>query len=95
MSIACWKAIGSPPLSQSPNTLEPFDGRGSRLYSILKALPILLEGKTITMEIEVVDANLNYNLLLRSSWTNVMVCVVSTLFRLLRFHHQWKIVVVD
>jgi len=26
MSIACWKAIGSPTLNRSPNALEAFDG---------------------------------------------------------------------
>ena len=49
----------------------------------------------VTMEVEVVDSNLNYNILLRSSWKNVMVCVVSTLFRLLHFPHQGKIVTMD
>lgn len=29
MSISCWKAIGSPSLNQSSDTLEGFDGRGS------------------------------------------------------------------
>ena len=56
MSIACWKAIGSPTLSQSPTTLEAFDGRESRPYGILQRLPISLEGKTVEMEVEVVDA---------------------------------------
>jgi hypothetical protein len=45
MSVSCWKAIGSPPLNQSPNTLEAFDGRGSRPYGILTNFPITLEGK--------------------------------------------------
>ena len=64
MSVACWKAIGSPALSQSPTTLEAFDGRESRPYGILPRLPISLEGKTVEVEVEVVDANLTYNLLL-------------------------------
>lgn len=46
MSVACWKAIGSPTLSQSPTTLEAFDGRESRPYGIFQRLPISLEGKT-------------------------------------------------
>ena len=64
MSISCWKAIGSPPLNQYPNTLEAFDGRGSRPYGILTNFLITLEGNTIELEVEVVDENLNYNLLL-------------------------------
>jgi len=64
MSILCWKSIGPPPLNQYPNTLEAFDGRGSRPYGILMNLSVTLEGETIELEVEVVDANLNYNLIL-------------------------------
>ena len=64
MSVSCWKAIGSPSLSQSPNTLEAFDGRDSHPFGILRSLPITLEGKKVKVEVEVVDANLTYNLLL-------------------------------
>jgi len=46
------------------NTLEAFDGRVSHPYGILTNLPITLEGKTVNLEVEVIDANLNYNLLL-------------------------------
>ena len=58
MSVACWKAIGSLTPSQSPTTLEAFDGRESCPYGILQRLPISLEGKTVEVEVEVVDANL-------------------------------------
>ena len=95
MSVACWKAIGSPKLSQSPTTLEAFDGRESRPYGILQRLPISLEGKTVELEVEVVDANLTYNLLLGRSWTYAMQAVASSLFRVIRFPHQGKIVMVD
>lgn len=64
MSISCWKVIGSPPISQSLNTLESFDGIGFLPYGILSSLPIDLEGKNVNSEGEVVDENLNYNLLL-------------------------------
>lgn len=67
MSVACWKAIGSPTLSQSPMTLEAFNGRESCPLGILQHLPISLEGKTVEIDVEVVDANLTYNLLLRRS----------------------------
>ena len=72
MFVACWKAIGSPTLSQSPMTLEAFDGRESRPYGILQRFPITLEGKMVEVEVEVVDANITYNLLLGRSWTYAM-----------------------
>lgn len=83
MSVACWKAIGSPTLSQSPMTLEGIDGRESHPYGILQRLPITLEGKTF----EVVDANLTYNLLLGRSWTYAMRAVASSLFGVIHFPH--------
>eukprot|EP00253_Pinus_taeda_P030521 PITA_30521 len=95
MSIACWKAIRSPTLSQSPMNLEAFDGRESRPYGILQRLPITLEGKTVEVEVEVVDANLTYNLLLGRSWTYAMRAVASSLFHCIYFPHQGKIVTVD
>jgi len=95
MSVACWKAIGSPTLSQSPTTLEAFDGRESRPFGILQRLPISLEGETVKVEVEVVDANLTYNLLLGRSWTYAMQAVASSLFHVICFPHQGKIVIVD
>ena len=51
MSITCWKAIGSPYLNQSPNTLEAFDRHDSRPFSVLLNLAITLEGKKIQVEV--------------------------------------------
>jgi hypothetical protein len=72
MSLNCWKAIGSPSINQSPNTLKSFDGRGFKPFGVLNALPIELEGKTIIVEVEVVDAPLDYNILLGRSWIYAM-----------------------
>jgi len=87
MSVTCWKAIGSPALSQSPTTLEAFDGRASRPAGILQRLPITLEEKTVEVEVEVVDANLTYNLLLGRSWIYAMQAVASSLFRIVSQPH--------
>lgn len=95
MFVSCWKAIGSPTLSQSPTTLEAFDGRESRYFGIIQRFPISLEGKTVKVEVEVVDANLTYKLLLGRSWKYAMQAVASSLFRVIRFPHQGKIVTVD
>lgn len=47
------------------------------------------------MEVEVVDTNPNYNILNGHSWTQAMFYVVSTLFHVLLFPHQGKIITVD
>lgn len=44
---------------------------------------------------EVVDAPLDYNLLLGHSWSYAMTVVVSSIFRLVKFPHNGKIVTID
>lgn len=93
MLVSCQKSIGSLPLNQSPNTLQAFDGIRSPPYAILTSFLITLEGKTI--ESEVMDVNLNYNIFLGESWTHAMFCVFSSLFHIICFPHEGKIVTVD
>jgi len=57
-------------------------------------LPINLEGKKVEFDVEVVDANLTNNLLFGRSWTYATHVVASSLFRVLRFPHQGKIITV-
>jgi hypothetical protein len=80
MSLACWKAIGQPVLSPSPTLLTAFDGRSFRPHGIIPSFPVQLGGKTVCVEVEVVDASLDYNLLLGRSWTYAMQAVVATVF---------------
>jgi hypothetical protein len=67
MSFAYWKAIGSPPLNESQNTLKAFNGSGFKPYGVLPSLSVTLEGKTVQVEVEVFNAPLDYNLLLGRS----------------------------
>jgi hypothetical protein len=95
MSFSCWKAIGSPPLNESQNTLKAFNGCGFKPYGVLPSLPIKLEGKMVQVEVEVFDAPLDYNPLLGCSWIDSMRAIVSTLSCVVRFPHQGKVVTVD
>jgi hypothetical protein len=45
--------------------------------------------------VEVVDASLDYNLLLGRSWTYAMKAVVATIFQVLLFPHEGRIVTID
>lgn len=64
MLISCLKANVSPPLTKSPNALKYFDGRVFSPLGILKSLSISLEGKSIEVDVEVVDAPLDLKILL-------------------------------
>jgi hypothetical protein len=95
MSLSCWKTIGSSSLNESQNTLKAFNGSNFKPYGFLPSLPINLEGKMVQVEVEVFDTPLDYNLLLGRSWIDSMHVVVSTLFCVIRFPHQGKVVTVD
>jgi hypothetical protein len=49
----------------------------------------------VKVEVEVFDAPLDYNLLLGRRWIDSMCAVVSTLFWIMHFTHQGKVVTVD
>ena len=67
MLISCWKVLGSPELVPSNTLLTTFDGRSFYPHGILPSFEIKLVGKVVSVEIEVVDAPLDYNLLLGRS----------------------------
>jgi hypothetical protein len=95
MSLACWKAIDHPTLSPSATLLTAFDDHSFRPHGIIPSFPVQLGGKIVCVEVEVVDASLDYNILLGRIWTYVMQEVVTTVFRVLFFPHEGGIVTVD
>lgn len=80
MSYSCWQDLGSPIFAASKTVLKAFDGHMFTPHGILAAFPVELGGKTITVEVEVVNAPLDYNLLLRHSWFYPMKAVASTVY---------------
>ena len=75
--------------------LTAFDGRSLRSHSIVPSLKVHLGGKTVTIEVEVVDAPLEYNLLLGRNWMYNMQAIASSLFRVVCFPFNRKIVTID
>ena len=95
MYLSSWKGLGSPELSQSATMLTAFDGRSFRPHGILPFLKVQLRGKTITIEVKVVDAPLDYNLLLGRNWMYSMQAVASSLFQVVCFPFNGKIITID
>jgi hypothetical protein len=62
---------------------------------VIPSFPMQLGGKTMCVEVEVVDAPLDYNLLLGRSWTYAMHAVVATVFWVLLFPHEGRIMTID
>ena len=72
-----------------------FDGRLFCPHGILPAFEIKLEGKAVSIEVEVIDAPLDYNLLLGRSWTYAMSAIASAVVRVVVFPHEGKLVTID
>lgn len=93
--IACWTTIISPQVVSSPTVLTTFDGHSHRPHGIVPAFPIYVGGKVVNIEVEIVDVNLNYNIFLVRNWIYEMDVIVSSLFHILCFPHEGRIVIVD
>jgi hypothetical protein len=83
MYFTCWRAIGSPDINESPTTLNTFEVRDFKPYGLLHLLAMELGGNIVSIDVEVVDTPLEYNLL------------SSSIFLLVQFPHQGKIVTID
>jgi hypothetical protein len=95
MSLACWKGLKSPALDRSPTMLQAFNGRGFRPHELLQSLAVQLGGKTVSSDVEVVDALPDYNLLLGRSWFYSTTVVASLIFRCVQFPYQGKIITIN
>ena len=62
------EGFGFPELSKSATMLTTFYGRSFQPHGILPSLKVHFGEKTIAIEVEVVDAPLDYNLLLGRNW---------------------------
>ena len=95
MSTLVWKNIGSPSLQRFSTTLRAYDGHPTKAQGILPHVPITLAGKIVLIDIEVVNAQLDYNLLLKRSYMYAMRAITSTIFHLMMFPLEGKIVTID
>ena len=95
LSLTCWKALGSPELVTSPTTLKVFNGWGFQPHGLISSLAVELGVKNISIQVEVVDTPLYYNLLLGRNWFYAMNVVASTVFRTVQFPHLGRIVTID
>ena len=64
MSLGCWKGLGSPTLKPSHIILKSFNGHSFPPHGLITACPIELGEKIVQVDVEVVDAPIDYNLLL-------------------------------
>jgi len=92
LSSTVWKALGSPLLLPEMRNQTGFDKGTSRPLGILPNVPITLRRKTIQMNVMIVQGPLDYNLLLGRDYIYCMGAIVSSLFRVMCFPHEGRVV---
>ena len=80
MSLSYYKIIGFPTLTHLATLLKAFYDHTFHTHYIIPVLPIELSGKNIFVEFEMIDAPLEYNLLIYWSWFYVMMAITSLAF---------------
>ena len=84
-----------PILQPSSTNMQAYDGHPTKSHGILPHVSITLARKTFLIDIEVVNAQLDYNLLLGRSYMYTMRAITSTIFHLMMFPHEGKIMTID
>ena len=94
MPFKCWKELGSPSLVQSHTVQKSFDVHSFSPHRLIISCPIDWGGKIVTMDVEVVDAPIDYNFLLGCNWIHALMAIVSLVSRVVQFLHWWNIVMI-
>jgi hypothetical protein len=95
MSKNVWKKLGSLKLIPPTITLRAYDGRPSSPEGLFQNVPVELGGKTILIDIEFIDAPLDYNILFGCSYMYTMKVVASSVFHTMMSPHNGKIITID
>jgi hypothetical protein len=95
LSSIAWKALGCPSLVPVMQNLLAFNRRTSQPLGTLPQFPITLGGKTVFIDVMVVQDSLDFSLLLGRDYVYAMKAIVSTLFRVISFPHDGRVVTVD
>jgi hypothetical protein len=95
LSSVAWHALGCLQLASVTQNLLAFNRRTSQPLGILPQFPVTLGGKTIFINVMVVRDPLDFSLLLGRDYVYDMKAIVSTLFRVIYFPHNGRIVTID
>jgi hypothetical protein len=95
LSSIAWQALGCPPLAPVTQNLLAFNRRTSQPLGTLPQFPITLGRKTVFIDVMVVQDPLDFSLLLGRDYVYAMKAIVSTLFRVISFPHDGRVVTID
>jgi hypothetical protein len=95
LSSIAWQALGYPPLARVTQNFLSFNRRTSQPLGTLPQFLVTLGGKIVFIDVMVVQDPLDFALLLGWDYVYSMKAIVSTLFRVIYFPHDGRIVTVD
>jgi hypothetical protein len=95
LSSIAWQALGCPPLASVTQNLLAFNRRTSQPLGTLPQFPVTLGGKTVFIDVMVVQDPLDFSLLLGQDYVYAMKAIVSTLFHVISFPHDGRVVTID
>jgi len=95
LSPTTWKYFSSPQLVPVTQNLFAFNRGYGQLSGILPQLPINLGGNIVYIDVMVVQGPLDFNLLLGHDHVYAMGYLISSLFHVMCFSHEGRIVTID
>jgi hypothetical protein len=95
LSSIAWQAFGYPQLVPVTQNLLAFNRRTSHPLGVLPQFPVTLGGKNVFIDVMVVQDPLDLDLLLGRDYVYAMKSIVSTLFCVISFPHDGRIVAID
>jgi len=95
MPATTWQALGSPQLVMVAPNLTAFDRGTSQPLGILPKFPITFGGKTVYIDVSVTQGASDFSLLLGRDYVYTMGALVSSLFSVVCFPHNGRIVTID
>jgi hypothetical protein len=93
-SSITWQALGYPPLAPVTQNLLAFNKRTSQPLGTLPQFHVALGGKTVFIDVMVVQDPLDFSLLGRD-YVYAIKFIVYTLFHVISFPHDGRVVTVD
>lgn len=88
MFVNVWRKLGSLEVVPSTTTLWAYDGHRFQPKGLCKNVPFEMDGKTIWIDVEVVNAPLDYSILTDHSYMYHMQAIDSSVFHTMMFPHK-------
>jgi hypothetical protein len=95
LSSVAWYALGYLQLALVTQNMLAFNRRNSQPLGILPQFPVTLGGKNVFIDVMVVLDPLDFSLLLGQDYVYAIKALVSTLFHVISFPHDGRIVTID